>query len=101
MFVGKNPKTEKQGTDCFFGGVGQPGTEGVVLLRNTKSSQINYTNHEPYQKVLFACTVPLQSRKSAPRTEIAELAIRVGTKTSSCDHLMSKGVSFCISVRCL
>ena len=47
MFVGKNPKTEKQGTDCFFGGVGQPGTEGVVLLRNTKSSKINYTNHKP------------------------------------------------------
>ena len=58
-------------------------------------------NHRSYQKVLFACTVPLQSRKSAPRTEIAELAIRVGTKTSSCDHLMSKGVNSCILVRSL
>ena len=58
-------------------------------------------NHRSYQKVLFACTVPLQSRKSAPRTEIAELAIRVGTKTSSCDHLMSKDMYFHIKVRCL
>ena len=90
MFESGNPKTEKEGGDGLLDRVGEPGTERVVFLYYTKTLSSCFLKRDSTDVEQYgsAWIVLLQMRRSAARTEIAELATREGMRTLSCDHLV-------------